>query len=210
MEPTRTTLVRSGEDTARTITLSLVGLTVGLVPLPFVPDTVVERVRGALVHDIAARAGLSLAHDARDVLAAGSSGTFLRGAAETLLRRVLRGMLPIGALASVARAGEIYALGHLFERWVSEHRGQGAIRVHREEAEALRACIDRALLRALSPSLSPRNTLEDPPIEDLRDEFTRWTDSAILWAAKVPGYLVRRLDAAFDEAVAEHPVLRRA
>ena len=42
-----------------------------------------------------------------------------------------------------------------------------------------------------------------PGVEDLRDEFTRWIDAALLTAAGLPGYLERRLDAAFDAVVAE-------
>jgi hypothetical protein len=65
-------------------------------------------------------------------------------------------------------------------------------------------------MRALSPSLLARATHADGAAEDLRDEFTRWIDGALLTGAALPDWLTRRLDAAFDAVVTELPELGRA
>src|SRR5580700_3334203 len=55
-------------DASRLGVYAAMGATVAAVPLPWLPDSLARRVRGALVHDIAVRHGLSLTRDARDVL----------------------------------------------------------------------------------------------------------------------------------------------
>jgi uncharacterized protein (DUF697 family) len=181
-----------------------------VIPIPFVPDRVLSRVRGAVVYDIAARHGLSLTTDARAALAETDSElrTKLVRTAETVARQLLRRVRPLGILASASRGVEIYALGLLFDRYVHKARRSAAVRVHQEEARLVREAIDRALLRAFSPSLRPATTTLTEGAEDLRDEFTRWIDAVILTSASVPSYLERRLEAAFDEVVAEMPGLR--
>ncbi|MFT3773899.1 MAG: hypothetical protein QM820_51680 [Minicystis sp.] len=181
-----------------------------VIPIPFVPDRVLARVRGALVFDVASRHGLSLTTDARASLAEPDSElrTKLMRTAETLARQILRRVGPLGILASASRGIEIYALGLLFERYVTTVRRSAALRVHQEEARLVREAIDRALMRALSPALRPRTTTMNEGVEDLRDEFTRWIDALLLTSAAVPSYLERRLEAAFDEVVAEMPGLR--
>ena len=89
--------------------------------------------------------------------------------------------------------------------YVTHTRSTAAVRVHIEEARMVREAIDRALLRAFSPSLRPTTTTMGEGAEDLRDEFTRWIDALLLTGAAVPSYLQRRLEAAFDEVVAETP-----
>jgi hypothetical protein len=37
----------------------------------------------------------------------------------------------------------------------------------------------------------------------VRDEWTRWTDAALLTTAALPSYVERRLEAAFDQVMAE-------
>ena len=178
-----------------------------VIPIPFLPDRVLARVRGALIYDIVSRHGLSLTSDARSALAEPDSEmrTKLAVTAETIARQILRRVRPLGLLASASRGLELYALGLLMERYVSQARTTGAVRVHLEEARMVRDAIDRALLRAFSPSLRPGITTVGEGVEDLRDEFTRWIDAALLTGAAVPSYLQRRLEAAFDEIVAETP-----
>ena len=45
--------------------------------------------------------------------------------------------------------------------------------------------------------------LENAAPEELRDQVTQATDGLISFAASLPGWVVRRLDAAFDAALAE-------
>ncbi|APR84003.1 Hypothetical protein A7982_09352 [Minicystis rosea] len=181
-----------------------------IIPIPFVPDRVLSRVRGALVFDIASRHGLSLTTDARASLSEPDSEirTKLVRTAEAVARQILRRVGPLALVASASRGVEIYALGVLFERYLTTVRRSAALRVHQEEARLVREAIDRALLRAISPTLRPRTTTVNEGVEDLRDEFTRWIDALLITSASVPSYLERRLEAAFDEVVSEMPGLR--
>src|SRR6185295_13625521 len=146
------------------------------IPLPFLPDRVLASVRGALVHDIVARHGLSLTSDARAILADPSSEqrTRIVRAAEGIARQLLRRVRGLGAVAAASRGVETYALGVLLERYVTRSRPTGAVRMHVEEARRVREAIDRAVLRAFSPSLRPATATLPAGAEDLRDEFTRW------------------------------------
>ena len=177
-----------------------------VVPLPFLPEKLLGRVRGAIAHDVLARHGLSLTTDAREVFAEpdfdARATAMLRRGAEFVVRRVLGRFGPVAVLGSAARAVEVFALGHLLERYVTTARATSAVRVHAEEARKVRELLNRSLLRALSPSLHAASETVPAGVEDLRDEFTRWSDALLLAGAALPGYLVRRLDAAFDEVVA--------
>jgi hypothetical protein len=177
------------------------------IPIPFLPDRVIVMVRGAVVHDVMARHGLSLTSDARAVLAEPDSETRTRllHAAESVARRLLRRLRPLGVITAASRGVELYALGLLLERYLSTIRVEGAVRMHLEEARLVRDAIDRAVLRALSPSLRPSTTTQGEGVEDLRDELTRWIDALLLTSAALPSYLERRLEAAFDEIVAQTP-----
>jgi hypothetical protein len=187
--------------------LTGLSLVASAIPLPFVPSKVVEHVRGAIAQDVAARHGLSLTNEARRIFAESASETPARLAARTafgfVTKTFFKRLAPVSALLSATSAVEVYALGHLLERYVERHRGSNAVRVHADEARKLRTWIDRAILRAFSPSIHASSTPLLPGVEDLRDEFTRWIDTALLSAAGLPGYLERRLDAAFDAVVAE-------
>ena len=125
----------------------------------------------------------------------------------TTLRRGAPGSSRRTAAISAASRSQASPV-RLFERYITEVRRAPALRVHQEEARLVREAIDRALLRALSPSLKPKPTTVNEGVEDLRDEFTRWIDALLLTSAAVPSYLERRLLTAFDEVVAETPGLR--
>jgi hypothetical protein len=200
----------SSPPTGRLAVMTAYAIAATAIPLPFVPDRVLQRVRGAVVHDAAARHGLSLTSDARDVLAEPDSETRTRivRAAESVARQLLRRLRPLGVLTAASRGIELYSLGLLLERYLSRVRVQGAVRMHLEEARLVRDAIDRAVVRALSPSLRPTLTVMGESHEDLRDEFTRWIDAVLLTTAALPSYLERRLEAAFDEVVAQTPELR--
>lgn len=174
------------------------------LPLPVVPDRLVARLRGALAHDTAARHGVSLTSDARKILADVDSEhggrAMARKAAELVGFAILkRGLGPFGALTTLARGLEVYAFGHLFDRHLAKARRSGAVRINAEEARKIRETIDRSILHALSPMLRPTPFTMQSAVEDLRDELTRWIDSAILTSASLPSYVERRLEAAFDE-----------
>jgi hypothetical protein len=179
------------------------------IPIPFLPDRVIVLVRGAVVHDVLSRHGLSVTSDARDALAQPDTETRTRilHTAESLARRFLRRLRPLGVLTAASRGLEMYALGFLLERYVSRLRRSGAVRMHLEEARLVREAIDRSILHAFSPSLQPSPATLGEGAEDLRDEFTRWIDALLLMSAALPSYLERRLAAAFDETVAAIPGL---
>jgi uncharacterized protein (DUF697 family) len=181
-----------------------------MIPVPFIPDRLISVVRGALVHDIASRHGLSLTSDARTALSVSESElrTRLMRAAETLARQLLRQLRPLGVLSAASRGLEMFALGLLLERYLARVRTARGIRIDQQEARLLRTAIDRTVVRAFSPALRPETTTVHEGVEDLRDELTRWVDTLVLTSAALPGYLERRLEAAFDEVVALTPGLR--
>jgi hypothetical protein len=178
------------------------------VPVPFLPQRALRHLRGAVAHDAAARHGLSLSSEARDALAEPSSGDrlrkALRRAAELVAFRLAR---PLAPVAAAARALEVYALGHLLDRYFAEVRGELGTRVLEPEARRIRRAIDSAAVGVVHPSLQGRGTSAPPASEDLRDDFTRWIDRLVLGAASLPSWLERRLDASFDEVVARSPEL---
>jgi hypothetical protein len=196
--------------TGRLVMMTAYAVAATAIPLPFLPDRVIARIRGALAHDVLARHGLSLTSDARASLAEPDSEmrTRLVRAAESLARQILRRIRPLGVIASASRGAELYALGLLLERYVAKLRRSSAVRMHHEEARLVREAIDRALLRAMSPALRPPVATLNQGAEDLRDEFTRWVDALLLTSAALPSYLERRLEAAFDEIVADMPGLQ--
>lgn len=174
------------------------------LPIPYFPDRLASAVRGALVQDIAARHGVSLTRDARARLSDPSSGgasSIARRAFELLGGRLLRRFARVGIWSSALRSLEVYALGHLFERYLTEHRGAQSVRLDSQEADRVRSAIDSALLRSLSPRLKVASVGEEAPVEDFRDETTRWIDNLVLMGARIPEYVQRRLDTAFDELI---------
>lgn len=199
----------------RLATLSGLALLAGAVPVPFVPDRILMQLRGAVVHDTAARHGLAVSADARALLARPSSGDrvreLVRKSAQLVAKRLLRRVGPFGPLSAAVSAFDVYALGHLLDRYLREVRAPEATpRLLEPEADRLRHAIDEAVRRLVFPS-TPSPPLGDPALaEDLRDELTRWLDTVLLTGASLPGWLVRRLDAAFDEVLRQRPELREA
>lgn len=178
-------------------------LAASAIPLPFLPDRVVVQIRGAIVQDVVTRHNLSLTVDARAAFARTSASKpmrdLLRKGLGVLSKTVFKRLGPLALLSTAASGVEVFALGLLFEHYVVNHRPRGAVRIHAEEAVEVRDRIDRAIVRAFSPNLHPEPLPMLPGGEDLRDELTRWLDTAILAGASFPGYLERRLTAAFDE-----------
>lgn len=177
------------------------GALTGTVPLPWIPDALARRVRGALVHDIAARHGLSLSPEARDVLAEPSSGegprTLLRQVGRFVAVKLLARVGPAALLAPARDALGMFVLGHLFNRYVDASRTDRAIRIDVEEARRVRKAIDRALVHALTVAPVPDDLASAP--EEMRDATTQLVDGLLQLAASIPEILVKRLDSAFDD-----------
>jgi hypothetical protein len=184
------------------------GGSLGAVPLPWVPDALAKRVRGAMVHDVATRHGLSLTRDARDVLAEPSGPDGPRGLLAQVLRfagvrvaaRVLTGFGPVGAVWPLRHAVTTYLLGHLFDRYLELARTERAVRIDVEEARRVRIAIDGAILRALTVVTPP--VVDPPAVDDQRDAIDAFVDAALGLAAGLPARGLRRVESAFDELVA--------
>jgi hypothetical protein len=189
--------------------MALLGLLAGAVPMPIIPATALRRVRGALVHDIAGRYGLSLTEEARKEMSA-PSRTARSGALITTVvffaRRTLRRFGVLGVVPPLAAWLEVYALGLLFDRYLDRVRSSQTVRIHGAEAKVVRRAIDAAISRALSTKLElgPQGNAE--PSEDLRDVPTRIVDGILLAAAALPDHLQRRLETAFDRVLDEEPL----
>ena len=205
-ETKRSDLVgRSQLGGGRLGTYTVLGAVCGIVPLPWVPDATVRRVRGALVHDLTSRHGLSLTHEARTILVEpnGTEGPrgFLKQGATFAISRVLGRVGPFAFIPPVRSALGTYVLGHLLQRYLDTARTVRAVRIDVEEARRVRRAIDQALIYALTTEA--RGSREDPPFapEDLRDNSEQIVDGVLITIASMPGWLVRRLDAAFDEVL---------
>jgi len=181
------------------------GATAGAVPLPWVPDALARRIRGALVHDIATRHGLSLTRDARAVFAEPSGPDGPRGVFAQALRflgakvaiRAVTTLAPINALWPARAALQTYVLGHLFDRYIEVARIERGPRVEVEEARRVRLAIDSALVRAVT--VAAEAARKTSPTEDERDAVTALVDSLLGAAAGIPERLLLRIDAAFDD-----------
>jgi hypothetical protein len=201
--------IRAAVDRSRLAVYTILGASAGATPLPWVPDSLLRRVRGALVHDFAARHGLSLTPEARAVLSESSGPGGPRSVASQafsylgvrLAVRVLARFGPISLMWPVRHALRTYVLGHLFDRYLEVARSERSVRIDAEEARRIRRAIDGALARALTVDRSPAD--EPTAIDDQRDGVTVFVDGLIGLAAGLPDRLVGRLDAAFDDLLSE-------
>jgi hypothetical protein len=205
----RVGLVRDpASDTGRLWVLALMGMVAGALPLPAVPTALLRRVRGAVVHEVSARHGLALTADARTWMS-DPSKTVRRGAfvatAAFVAKRALRRLGVLGVLPPVLAWLEIYALGLLFERYLTAFRQSQTLRIDLDEARALRTAIDRATARVLSLSLRSARASHRGTVEELRDLPTRVSDAVLIGLASGPSYLRRRLETAFDHALQDSP-----
>ena len=191
--------------------LTAMSLLAGAIPIPILPERALRQLRGAIVHEVASRHGLSLSSDAREVLANPSSKDrmrdMLRRGAEMFAKRILRRIGPLGPLSKLARTVEVFALGVLFDRYLTQVRQVKHARILEPEARRIRDAIDASVIRALYPSLAPTPLMLPQGAEDMRDEFTRFLDTFLVGAATLPSYFERRLTAAFDEVAKTSPEL---
>jgi hypothetical protein len=191
-------------------TYTALGAATGIVPLPWIPDAIARRLRGALVHDLVSRHGLSLTPDARKALVdptseEGGAKKYFKAGAIFAATRVLGRFGPLALLGPIRSAVGTFVLGHLVERYVESYRTARSLRIEVDEARKLRETIDRALVEALTTDGA--RAPEDPPyaVDDLRDGTTQVVDGVFISIASAPGWLVRRLDAAFDAIWASAP-----
>lgn len=201
---TRTeTLARASDKlgTGRLGSYAVMGAALGSVPIPFVPGVMGSRLRGALVHDIARRHGLSLSKEAREILTTPFAPPILQGTIGRVVGfaagRVLGRLGPLGLLSPVGSGALTYVLGRLFFRYVSEIREDRTVRIDAEEARTIRKAMENAIFRAASTQASTEHVEAGEP-EDVRDELTKLTDGLLATAASLPSWVTRRLDAAFD------------
>jgi hypothetical protein len=158
------------------------------------------------VQDIAARHGLSLSPEGRAVLAEpapakdGSPG-MLAYAMRFFSRRLLLRFGPLGMLPPVRACLGTFVLGHLFARYL-DSRADPSVRVDATEAKAVRLAIDRAMFNVLYVEREAASESFDLPPEELRDELTQIVDGVLIATAGVPSWLIRRLDASFDDTLA--------
>jgi plasmid stability protein len=207
VEVNPTELVNSPIETSRMGAYSVLGALTAVVPLPWIPDQMLKRVRSTLLHDVAARHGLSIQEEARAILAepltADLQRSFLAQAAGFALRLATTRLGPLGWLAPVRSAASTFIVGHLFERYLKTARTSRAIRIDESEARTLRAAFDRSLKLFVTLNVtSPLSGMAAAP-EDLRTGTTQMIDGFILSLASVPDWAVKRLESAFDDALAQ-------
>ncbi len=192
-------------DLGRLGAFTLLGAAAGSVPLPWVPGVLARRVRGALVQDVVARHGFSLSPEARSAFAETDRRERSKSVAHEAMRflttRVLGRLGPMSMFPPVRSGLDTFVLGHLLSRYLGS-RQEASVRIQEEEAVRVRRIIDRALTHALTAGIEGPVEAQEPPPEDLRDDVTQAVDGVLIATATVPAWLVRRLEAAFDDMLA--------
>jgi hypothetical protein len=199
-------LSRNAHSPGRLGTYATMGVLAGSVPLPWVPDAIARRLRGAMVHDVAARHGLSITPEARKVLCEPSGMEGPRGLLGQAIKFAAgKALARFGPLALVQpfRTGlATFILGHLFQRYLDAARTDRAVRIDVDEARRVRQAIDQALVHMITAEVRPAPDDASTSPEDLRDPTTAVFDSAFIAAASLPSWFLRRLEAAFDDVYA--------
>jgi len=184
-------------------TYSMLGAAVAAVPLPILPGSLAMRVRGALVHDVCARNGLSVTPEARRVLTKPGLAEGPEGVMGAALRfatvRVFARLGPLGVIPPLRSGILTFAIGHLLARYLST-RTDRSVRLDVDEARRVRRAIERSLALLFSTPARVEHDVQSAP-EELRDQLTQATDGIVAAIASLPGYVVRRLEAAFDESI---------
>jgi hypothetical protein len=189
-------------------TYTVLGAATGIVPLPWLPDAVARRIRGALVHDLTSRHGLSITPEARAALVEPEKEKepfrrYFEQGAKFALTQLLARVGPFGVIGPVRSALSTFVLGHLLQRYLDGGRRSRTVRIDYEEARSVREAIDAAMVLALTTDAQGRSRVAFAP-EDLRDSTTQIIDGVLITIANAPEWLVKRLDAAFDEVLPHH------
>lgn len=200
-----TPLVRDSIESSRMGAYTVIGALSTIVPLPWVPDHILKRVRSTLIYDIASRHGLSIQEEARDILAEPWNSDIERSligyALRFALRRISSRIGPFGFLSPARAAASTFMVGHLFNRYLELGRTDRALRIDANEAIKVRAAMDRTLRLFVTMDVSsPFVNISAPP-ENLRSGTTQVVDGVILSLASLPAWAVTRLEAAFDDAL---------
>ncbi|MGH7271854.1 MAG: hypothetical protein ACREJ3_15600, partial [Polyangiaceae bacterium] len=111
--------------------------------------------------------------------------------------RVLTGFGPLGALWPLRGALRTYVLGHLFDRYLELGRTERAALIEVNEAKRVRLAIENALIRSVTVAAPPEQSAR--ATRDLREPATGLVDALLVGVAGIPEWLLRRLDAAFDD-----------
>src|SRR5262245_66319129 len=100
-------------SSGRLAVLTAYAIAANAIPIPFLPDRVLLRIRGAIVQDVVSRYGISVTSDARKILADPSADQrrLLVRAAEGVARQLLKRVGPIGVITTIPSGPEVYALG---------------------------------------------------------------------------------------------------
>jgi plasmid stability protein len=200
---------RPSSGIARAATYAFLGASADALPLPFVSDPLVARVRGALLHDFAAAHGVSLSPEARTILAGASAREDAQSMGQKaatfvgvrLALRLLRRLGPIWAIWPLRQAARTLLLAHLFDRYLDVVRKERAVRVDAGEARRVRQAIDGALGHAFTMQVPAE--VEAGAVDDQRDQWTALVDGVLGAAAGLPNRMLRRLEAAFDDLLAK-------
>jgi len=198
-------MLRRPLGAGRVGTYTALGASAGMIPLPWIPEAVTKRIRGAMAHDVCSRFGLTLTPEARSILSEptgvdGSRSILSQGVAFAVTR-VLGRFTPIGLLPPVRRALSTFLLGHLMHRYFEVLRTERATRIDIEEARKLRRAIDQAIVAAVTTDHGLKLQDSASPGDDMRDDVTRFLDGVLISVAGLPGWLVKRVEAAFDDSI---------
>ncbi len=200
------TLARPDMEGGRIGAYTALGGVASAVPLPWLPDVVLRRIRGAMVHEIAMRHGLSLSTEARAILSEPSGVDGPRGLLENGIRfaagKLLSRFGPFGIFPPVRSAVSTFLLGHLFERYLEISRSDRSIRINVEEARRVRRAIEQAIVLAFTADTSQHRDPRPIAAEDMRDQLTQIIDGVIMKITSLPNWLTRRVEAAFDDSLA--------
>jgi len=148
---------------------------------------------------------LSVTAEARTVLAdpnaLSSPKSLVKEGVTFALTRVLGRFGPLGFVPPVRTALGTFVLGHLLQRYLDTARNHRASRVEIEEAKRVRRAIDQALLYAITTDANSSRARGTLSPEDLRPRSEQVVDGILISLAGVPSWLLRRLDAAFDDVI---------
>ncbi len=187
---------------------SILGASLDLLPLPWLPELAAKRVRGTLVHELCARRGLAITPEARAILAApisvaGTPGKVLGPIVRFGIGRLAARLTPVGAVAPALSVLGTYLLGHLLGRWLDGPRPIGSARIDIHEAKRVHAAIDDAILFSLKrfEAQSPWKDLPRAP-EELREGRDQVVDGVLMAVASLPPWFLARIEEGFDAALA--------